>query len=97
MTKPGTGLAPQPEPEDDDFADVIPASSVTAGQTVLIDNEDGELVPVTASAVDVRRGPKGEVVETVLTVGAGRVTTRITFDATGVVILPEPDLVDQPA
>ncbi|MEV8194940.1 MULTISPECIES: type IV secretory system conjugative DNA transfer family protein [Rhodococcus] len=97
MTKPGGGFAPQPEPEEDDFADVIPASSVTAGQTVLIDNEDGELVPVTASAVDVRRGSRGEVVETVLTVGTGRVKTRITFDATGVVVLPEPDLVDQPA
>ncbi len=70
---------------------------MTAGQTVLIDNEDGELVPVTASAVDVRRGSRGEVVETVLTVGTGRVKTRITFDATGVVVLPEPDLVDQPA
>ena len=97
MTKPGAGAAPQPEAEDDDFADVIPASSVTAGQTVLIDNEDGELVPVTVDAVDVRRGPKGEVTSTVLTVGTGRVKTRIAFDATGVVVLPNPDLVGAPA
>ncbi len=92
MTKPG----PEPDPEpavEDDFADVVPASSVMAGQTVLIDNEAGELVPVTVDSVDVRRDKKGEVIETVLTVGAGRVKTRITFDTTGVVVLPEPDLV----
>ncbi|MEE2061593.1 type IV secretory system conjugative DNA transfer family protein [Rhodococcus artemisiae] len=85
---------PEPEPElDDDFADAIPASSVTAGQTVLIDDEDGELVPVTVDDVEVRRGRKGEVIETVLIVGTGRVKTRIVFDATGVVALPDPDLV----
>ncbi|WP_345353357.1 FtsK/SpoIIIE domain-containing protein [Rhodococcus olei] len=77
----------------DDFADVIPAAGVEAGQTVLIDSEDGELVPVTVDAVDVRRDAAGDVVETVLTVGAGRVKTRITFDATGVVVLPEADRV----
>jgi len=87
--------APEPVPEDEDFADVIPASSVQAGQTVLIDNADGELVPVTVDAVEVRRGKKGEVTSTVLTVGTGRVKTRITFDATGVVVLPEPDLVGE--
>ncbi len=95
-----TKSAPEPDPEpavDDDFADVVPASSVVAGQTVLIDNEDGELVPVAVDSVDVRRGKKGEVIETVLTVGTGRVKTRITFDATGVVVLPEPDLVGAPA
>ncbi|TCN53488.1 FtsK/SpoIIIE family protein [Rhodococcus sp. SMB37] len=95
MTK--TATDPAPEPEDDDFADVIPASSVQAGQTVLVDDEDGELVPVTVDEVDVRRSPKGEVTSTVLTVGTGRVKTRITFDATGVVVLPEPDLVGAPA
>lgn len=95
MTK--TATDPAPEPEDDDFADVIPASSVQAGQTVLLDDEDGELVPVTVDEVDVRRSPKGEVTSTVLTVGTGRVKTRITFDATGVVVLPEPDLVGAPA
>ncbi|MGW0022173.1 type IV secretory system conjugative DNA transfer family protein [Rhodococcus sp. NPDC003382] len=92
MTKP----VPEPDPEpavDDDFADVVPASSVVAGQTVLIDNEDGELVPVTVDEVGVLRDKKGEVTSTVLTVGTGRVKTRITFDATGVVVLPEPDLV----
>ncbi|MFD9665875.1 type IV secretory system conjugative DNA transfer family protein [Rhodococcus sp. NPDC059968] len=78
---------------DDDFSDVIPASAVEAGQTVLVDDDNGELVPVTVDSVDVRRGAKGDVVETVLTVGTGRVKTRITFDATGVVVLPEPDLV----
>ncbi|PBC45329.1 type IV secretory system conjugative DNA transfer family protein [Rhodococcus sp. ACPA1] len=82
---------------DDDFSDVIPASAVEAGQTVLVDDDNGELVPVTVDSVDVRRGVKGEVVETVLTVGTGRVKTRITFDATGVVVLPEPDLVGAPA
>jgi len=78
---------------DDDFSDVIPASAVEAGQTVLVDDDNGELVPVTVDSVDVRHGAKGEVTETVLTVGTGRVKTRITFDATGVVVLPEPDLV----
>lgn len=96
MTKP----VPEPDPEpavDDDFADVVPASSVVAGQTVLIDNEVGELVPVTVDEVEVCRGKTGEVTSTVLTVGTGRVKTRITFDATGVVVLPEPDLVGAPA
>ncbi len=82
-----------PTPVDDDLPDVIPASAVEAGMTVLIDDESGELVPVTVDAVDVSRDAKGDVTETVLTVGAGRVKTRITFDATGVVVLPEPDLV----
>ncbi|SEB32263.1 FtsK/SpoIIIE family protein [Rhodococcus koreensis] len=77
----------------DDFSDVIPASAVEAGQTVLVDDDHGELVPVTVDSVDVRCGATGDVVETVLTVGAGRVKTRITFDATGGVVLPEPDLV----
>jgi len=97
MAKTGTDSAPEPESADEDFADVIPASSVQAGQTVLIDNEDGDLVPVTVDAVDVRRGSRGEVIETVLTIGAGRVTTRIAFDANGVVVLPEPDLVGHSA
>jgi hypothetical protein len=79
--------------DDDDFSDVIPASAVEAGQTVLVDDDNGELVPVTVDSVDVRRGATGDVVETVLTVGTGRVKTRITFDATGVVVLPEADLV----
>lgn len=79
---------------DDDFADVIPAAAVEVGQTVLVDDADGELVPVTVAAVDVSRTREGDVFETVLTVGTGRVKTRITFDATGVVILPEPDLAD---
>lgn len=86
--------AVKPElPMDDDFADVIPASAVEAGMTVLIDDEDGELVPVTVDSVDVSRNGKGDVTETVLTVGSGRVKTRITFDPTGVVVLPEPDAV----
>lgn len=97
LTTTDAAAAPESAPEDDDFADVIPASSVTAGQTVLIDDEAGELVPVTVDAVDVRRGTRGEVVETVLTVGTGRVKTRIAFDATGVVVLPEPDLVGENA
>ncbi|MBS9375945.1 FtsK/SpoIIIE domain-containing protein [Rhodococcus sp. B50] len=97
MAKAGAEAAPEPESADEDFADVIPASSVTAGQTVLIDDEDGDLVPVTVDAVDVRRGNRGEVIETVLTIGAGRVTTRIAFDANGVVVLPEPDLVGHSA
>ncbi|AHD24008.1 ATPase AAA (plasmid) [Rhodococcus pyridinivorans SB3094] len=97
LTNTGAAAAPEPAPEDDDFADVIPASSVTAGQTVLIDDEAGELVPVTVDAVNVHRGTRGEVIETVLTVGTGRVKTRIAFDATGVVVLPEPDLVGENA
>ncbi|MGV9862608.1 type IV secretory system conjugative DNA transfer family protein [Rhodococcus koreensis] len=92
-TSPTVNAAPT---GDDDFSDVIPASAVQAGQTVLVDDDNGELVPVTVDSVDVRRGAKGEVVETVLTVGTGRVKTRITFDATGVVVLPEPDLVGAP-
>ncbi|MDI9979362.1 FtsK/SpoIIIE domain-containing protein [Rhodococcus sp. IEGM 1307] len=82
--------------DDDDFSDVIPASAVEAGMTVLVDDDNGELVAVTVDSVDVRRGTKGEVIETVLTVGTGRVKTRITYDATGVVVLPEPDLVGAP-
>ncbi len=90
---PDAFVKPEPAPViDDDLPDVIPASAVEAGMTVLIDNEDGELVPVTVDAVDVSRSADGTVTETVLTVGSGRVKTRITFDATGVVILPEPDL-----
>ncbi|BCN51496.1 FtsK/SpoIIIE domain-containing protein [Prescottella equi] len=85
--------APFAEPVDDDLPDVIPASAVEAGMTVLIDDESGELVPVTVDAVDVSRDGKGDVTETVLTVGSGRVKTRITFDATGVVVLPEADRV----
>ncbi|MGW5148254.1 type IV secretory system conjugative DNA transfer family protein [Rhodococcus koreensis] len=92
-TSPTVNAAPT---GDDDFSDVIPASAVQAGQTVLVDDDNGELVPVTVDSVDVRRGAKGDVVETVLTVGTGRVKTRITFDATGVVVLPEPDLVGAP-
>lgn len=84
---------PVAEPAGDDLVDVIPASAVEVGMTVLIDDESGELVPVTVDAVDVSRDAKGDVTETVLTVGSGRVKTRITFDATGVVVLPEPDLV----
>ncbi|MFF0818077.1 FtsK/SpoIIIE domain-containing protein [Rhodococcus sp. NPDC003318] len=84
---------PQADADDDDFADVIPASAVEAGMTVLVDDDNGELVPVTVAAVDVRRDGKGDVTSTVLTVGTGRVKTRITFDASGVVVLPEPDLV----
>ncbi len=96
MTKPA--VESEPEPADpDDLVDVVPACVVEAGQTVLIDDEDGALVPVTVDDVEVRRGKDDEVIETVLTVGAGRVKTRITFDATGVVVLPEPDLVGAPA
>lgn len=93
MVKEEPESAPEPEAEDDDFADAIPASSVQAGQTVLIDDDDGELVPVTVDDVEVRRNKKGEVTSTVLIVGTGRVKTRITFDATGVVALPDPDSV----
>ncbi|MGW4336772.1 type IV secretory system conjugative DNA transfer family protein [Rhodococcus koreensis] len=92
-TSPTVNAAPT---GDDDFSDVIPASAVQAGQTVLVDDDNGELVTVTVDSVDVRRGATGDVVETVLTVGTGRVKTRITFDATGVVVLPEPDLVGAP-
>ncbi|EME19366.1 FtsK/SpoIIIE domain-containing protein [Rhodococcus triatomae] len=96
-TTPSAELPDAPHAADDDFADVIPASAVEAGQTVLVDDDEGELVPVTVTAVDVTRDGKGEVTSTVLTVGAGRVKTRITFDATGVVVLPEADLVGAPA
>ncbi|MCD2114384.1 AAA family ATPase [Rhodococcus rhodochrous] len=96
MLKEEPESAPEPEAEDDDFADAIPASSVQAGQTVLLDDEDGELVPVTVDDVEVRRNKKGEVTSTVLIVGTGRVKTRITFDATGVVALPDPDSVGAP-
>lgn len=82
---------------DDDFADVIPASAVEAGQTVLIDDDNGELVPVTVDDVEVRRNRAGDVTETILTIGAGRVKTRIAFDANGVVVLPEPDLAVAPS
>jgi hypothetical protein len=64
--------------------------------TVLIDDENGELVPVTVDSVDVSRNTKGDVTKTVLTVGSGRVKTRITFDPTGVVVLPEPDAATAP-
>ena len=84
------------EADDDDFADAIPASSVQAGQTVLLDDSGGALVPVTVDEVEVRRSKKGEVISTVLIVGSGRVKTRITFDATGVVALPDPDSVGAP-
>ncbi|MBF4476710.1 FtsK/SpoIIIE family protein [Rhodococcus rhodochrous J3] len=92
MVKEERESAPERE-ADDDFADAIPASSVTAGQTVLVDDSGGELVPVTVDDVEVRRNKKGEVISTVLIVGTGRVKTRITFDATGVVALPDPDSV----
>ncbi|MET4614104.1 hypothetical protein ABIC28_005117 [Rhodococcus sp. PvR044] len=84
--------APEPVVEDD-FSDVIPASAVEAGQTVLVDNDNGVLVPVTVDSVDVRRNKQGDVVETVLTIGNGAVKTRISFDAKEVVLLPEADLV----
>jgi hypothetical protein len=83
--------------DDDDFSDVIPASAVEAGQTVLVDDDNGELVPVTVDSVEISRNARGDVVETVLIVGTGRVKTRIAFDSTGVVVLPEPDLVGVPA
>lgn len=96
MVKAEPESASEPEVEDDDFADAIPASSVQAGQTVLLDDSGGELVPVTVDDVEVRRNKKGEVSSTVLIVGTGRVKTRITFDATGVVALPDPDSVGAP-
>ena len=97
MVKEEPESAPEPEAEDDDFADAIPASSVQAGQTVLLDDSGGVLVPVTVDEVEVRRNKKGEVISTVLIVGTGRVKTRIIFDATGVVALPDPDSVGAPA
>src|SRR5690606_34741849 len=57
MVKEERESAPERE-ADDDFADAIPASSVTAGQTVLVDDSGGELVPVTVDEVEVRRNKK---------------------------------------
>lgn len=96
MAAPTVNADPEPAVEDD-FSDVIPASAVEAGQTVLIDNDNDELVPVTVDSVDVRRNQKGDVVETVLTIGTGALKTHISFDANEVVVLPEPDLVGAPA
>ena len=96
-TSPATAPSDAAQTTEDDFADVIPASAVEAGQTVLVDDDEGELVPVTVAAVDVTRDSKGEITSTVLSVGTGREKTRITFAPTGVGVLPDADLVGAPA
>jgi DNA segregation ATPase FtsK/SpoIIIE-like protein len=79
----------------DDFADAIPASAVTEGMVILLDDDDGDQVPVTVDTVTVMRDKDtGDVLETVLSINTGgRVKTTVHFDATEVVMLPEPDTV----
>ncbi|OQM78032.1 FtsK/SpoIIIE domain-containing protein [Rhodococcus sp. 66b] len=77
----------------DDFADAIPASAVTEGMTVLVDDGRGNERPATVAAVTVIRDEdSGAVTETTLTFhGAGRVKNHITYGPHEVVLLPEPD------
>lgn len=77
---------------DDDLADAIPASAVTAGMTVLIDDDDRGLIPVTVEAVDVVRDSAGDVVQTRLIIATnGRAKLTATFAPHEVVFLPEAD------
>ncbi|EME56006.1 putative FtsK/SpoIIIE family protein [Rhodococcus ruber BKS 20-38] len=80
------------EDAEDEVADAIPASQVTEGMTVLIDDGTSHLVAVTIHAVEVTYDPHtGDVRETTLTIREGRRNTAITFAPTEVVFLPEPD------
>ena len=80
---------------DDEVADAIPASAVTEGMVILLDDDNGHPVPVTVDTVAVVRDKDtGDVLETVMSINAGeRVKTTVHFDATEVVMLPEPDTV----
>lgn len=62
---------------------------------ILLDDDDGDQVPVTVDTVTVMRDKDtGDVLETVLSINTGgRVKTTVHFDATEVVMLPEPDTV----
>ncbi len=101
------GEAPEPtvlgqeseELAEDDFADAIPASAVTEGMTVLIDDGEGNERAATVFAVTVIRDKDtGDVTETTLTFnGTGRVKNHITYGPHEVVILPEPDRILTPA
>ncbi|MFV9452375.1 FtsK/SpoIIIE domain-containing protein [Rhodococcus sp. NM-2] len=79
----------------DDFADAIPAAAVTEGMVILLDDHNGDQVPVTVDTVTIARDKDtGDVLETVLSINTGgRVKTTVHFDATEVVMLPEPDTV----
>ena len=68
---------------EDDFADAIPASAVTEGMTVLIDDGEGNERAATVFAVTVIRDKDtGDVTETTLTFnGTGRVKNHITYGA----------------
>ncbi|MFD6058247.1 FtsK/SpoIIIE domain-containing protein [Rhodococcus wratislaviensis] len=79
----------------DEFADAIPASAVTEGMVILLDDDNAHQVPVTVDTVTiVRDKDTGDVLETVLSVNTGgRVKTTVHFDPTEVVMLPEPDTV----
>ncbi|WP_374111279.1 FtsK/SpoIIIE domain-containing protein [Nocardia sp. JCM 34519.1] len=89
------GDAPEPfvlGSDEDDLADAIPASAVTEGMAILVDDGTGGLAEVTAEAVTVVRDKDGDVLETRIVIGTtGRVKTTVTFTATEVVFLPEPD------
>ena len=79
----------------DDFADAIPAAAVTEGMVILLDDDNGDQVPVTVDTVTIARDKDtDDVLETVLSINTGgRVKTTVHFDATEVVMLPEPDTV----
>ncbi|MDI9915400.1 FtsK/SpoIIIE domain-containing protein [Rhodococcus sp. IEGM 1379] len=83
---------------DDDIADAIPASAVTEGMTVLIDDGHGNEYAATVFAVTIIRDKDtGNVTETTLTFhGTGRVKNHITYGPHEVVILPEPDKILTP-
>lgn len=81
--------------DDDDVADAIPASAITEGMVVLIDDGQGSEVPVTVDAVTVIRDKDtGDVLETTLSINTGgRVKTNVHYGPTDVVFLPGPDRV----
>nr|WP_271209482.1 FtsK/SpoIIIE domain-containing protein [Rhodococcus wratislaviensis]GLK34033.1 hypothetical protein GCM10017611_08760 [Rhodococcus wratislaviensis] len=77
----------------DSPADAIPASAVTEGMVILLDDDQGNEVPVTVDAVTVIRDKDtGDVLETTLSIGTGgRLKTNVHYGPTDVVFLPEPD------
>ncbi|WP_213578466.1 FtsK/SpoIIIE domain-containing protein [Rhodococcus sp. USK13] len=83
---------------DDDFADAIPAAAVTEGMVILLDDDQGNEVPVTVDTVTVIRDKDtGDVLETTLSINTGgRVRTNVHYGPTEVVFLPEPDQVLAP-
>lgn len=83
----------------DDHADAIPASAVTAGTTVLIEDGHHQLVPVTVNAVDpVHNHTTGALIETRLILAThGRATQTATYKPHEVVFLHDPDTPDQQA